>query len=172
MTHQGEVPSVQFRSLANKADTSDFCCGEKAVNDFFRKDAWKMHGRATHRVTCASLPGSNAIAGFYSLACVTEQVTKLPGAYAMFGGKGEFPCLQLAWMGVRRNMQKGKIGTAMLGKIVVTFAEVGELIGLPHLIVVPINDDVKRFYRTMGFEEYDGGARMFLPLQLARSAIA
>ena len=170
MTHQGEVPSVDFWSLTDKTDTTKFCCGEKQVNDFFRSDAKKFHRRTSHRVTCASVAGNGSIAGFYSLASVTEEIKKLPGNYARFGQGGEFPCLQLAWIGVQRSMQKSNIGLAMLGKIVSTFAEVGMQIGLPHMIVVPINEDVKRFYRKMDFEEYDGGKRMFLSLQIARDA--
>ncbi|WP_336974133.1 hypothetical protein [Sphingobium aromaticiconvertens] len=171
MTHQGEVPSVNFWSLSDKKDTSKFCCGEKAVNDFFRKDAWKFHKRTSHRVTCTSVANSDGVAGFYSLASVTEEIRKLPGNYARLGQSGEFPCLQLAWMGVQRPLQKSNIGIAMLGKIVSTFAKVGEQIGLPHLIVFPINEDVKRFYKKMDFEEYDGGTKMFLSLQIARDAV-
>jgi|GEM_PF-2917611 len=68
-------------------------------------------------------------------------------------------------------MQGARIGLAMLGRVVTLFAEFGSEIGLPHLIVVPISEDVKRFYRKMGFEDYDGGSRMFLPLQVARAAV-
>jgi GNAT superfamily N-acetyltransferase len=119
-------------------------------------------------VTCASLAGSKAAAGFYSLGCVTEEVRKLPGtSYAPFGGSQLFPCLQLAWIGVHKPMQGAQIGLRMLGRIVTTFAQIGREIGLPHLIVIPINDDVKRFYAKMGFEEYDSGDRMFLPVQTA-----
>lgn len=170
MTHQREVPSVNFWPLSNKRDTKKFCCGEKSVNDFFLNDAWKFHNRTSHRVTCASLKDGKAVAGFYSLASVTEEIRKLPGNYARFGQSGEFPCLQLAWIGVQRPLQKANIGIAMLGRIVETFANVGMQIGLPHLIVVPINQDVKRFYKKMDFEEYDGGKRMFLSLQIAHDA--
>jgi GNAT superfamily N-acetyltransferase len=173
VTHQGAVPSLEFWPLTKNASKASFGCGEKQVDDYFRKHAWKSHERTTHRVTCCALPGvSKAAAGFYSLACVTEEIGKLPGHYyAAFGSSKLFPCLQLAWMGVHKPMQGSKIGLKMLGRVVETFAKVGTEIGLPHLIVVPINDEVNRFYSKMDFEEYDKGERMFLPLQVARDAI-
>jgi GNAT superfamily N-acetyltransferase len=168
VAHQGEVPSLDYWPLTKEASKASFECGEQQIDAYFKKDAWKQHDRAVHRVTCASLPGSDTAAGFYSLACITEEVRKLPGHhYAPFGGSQLFPCLQLAWIGVHRPMQGAQIGLRMLGKVVTTFATIGSQIGLPHLILLPINDDVKRFYKKMGFEEYDKGERMFLPLQTA-----
>lgn len=172
MAPQGVAPPLDFWSLTKAASQATFGCGEKQVDDYFRDQAWKQHERTTHRVTCCSTLSNPSAAGFYSLACITEEIRKLPGHhYAMFGQSRYFPCLQLAWIGVHRPMQGARIGLAMLGRVVTLFAEFGSEIGLPHLIVVPISEDVKRFYRKMGFEDYDGGSRMFLPLQVARAAV-
>ncbi len=59
----------------------------------------------------------------------------------------------------------------MVGRVVSLFAEIGPLIGLPHLIVVPLSRDLVPFYRELGFEEYDNGSRMFLPIQSALDAV-
>ena len=169
MTHQGEVPSLDYWPLTKEATKAAFGCGERDIDNYYRKDAWKFHESARHRVTCCGLVGSSSAAGFYALTCVTEEIKKFPGSTLVsFGQSPYFPCLQLAWIGVHRPMQGAKIGFRMLGKIVTTFAEVGEAVSLPHLIVIPISENVKRFYRKMGFEEYDKGERMFLPLQVAQ----
>lgn len=170
MTHLGEVPSLAYWPIKKKTAKTDFGCGEKQIDDYYRKDAWKYHASARHRVTCCSVNDVESAAGFYALACITEEIKKLPGnSILQFGQSPYFPCLQLAFMGVHKPMQRARIGLTMLGKIVTTFAEVGDTIGLPHLIVIPVNADVKLFYSKMGFEEYDKGARMFLPLQTAKA---
>lgn len=150
------------------ACAGSFNCGSQEVNNYLRKDAWKFHDRRSHRVTYAHLLDDAGPAGFVALACVTEEVRKLPHThFHRFGIPSHFPCLQLVWLGVKTQHQGQKIGTRLVGKAIETFAMVGEKIGLPHLVLVPISDDVKPFYRRLGFVEYDGGSRMFLPLQTA-----
>lgn len=170
MTHQGAVPRVEFRQLARSACKKGFTCGAREVDDYLRKQAWDAHKRGSHRVTSVHLGGNDAPVAFYSLACVTEQIGKLGGAYHLFGGADHFPCLQLVWLGVHTQFQGKQIGKRLVGRVIETFAAVGEQIGLPHLVLVPISDDVKEFYRALGFVEYDGGTKMFLPLQTAIDA--
>jgi len=170
LTHLGEVPSVQFKPLNHAACKTRFTCGAKDIDKYLANDAWKQHSRGTHRVTYCHLTASSAPAGFFTLACVTEEIRKIKGAYHPFGGSDRFPCLQLVWLGVHSNLQGQKIGKLMLAQAIATFARVGEQIGLPHLVLIPISDEVKPFYAKLGFREYDGGQRMFLPLESAIEA--
>lgn len=171
MTHQGEVPKIEFKKLVKAACNRDFTCGERDVDKYFRKHAWDAHDRGSHRVTYSHLPTAEHPIGFYSLASVTEEIGKLPGQYWRFGGGDRFPCLQLVWLGVHRRFHGKKIGTRLVADVIATFAEVGERVGLPHLVLVPISEDVKPFYRELGFTEYDEGRKMFLPLQSAIAAM-
>ena len=68
--------------------------------------------------------------------------------------------------------QPEEYGTQVLGEVVRIFAEVGTAIGLPAMILTPINSDAARFYARLGFEAYERGSRMFLPLQTAVATIA
>ena len=167
MAAEGEPPPIDFWHVTEEACGQTFICGERDIDKYFGREAWKSHSQGAHRVTCASLRNSTAAAGFASYACATEVASKLPGRYHLFGGGDRFPCLQLVWLGVHRQMQGQKIGKRLVGSVISTFAEVGYKIGLPHLVLVPINDGVKPFYRSLGFEEYDKGSKMFLPLQFA-----
>lgn len=132
-----------------------------------------MHQRGVHRVTYARMRGDThlGVCGFYSLASVTELASKIKTNYHLFGHADRFPCLQLVWIGVLRELRGGDVGAALMGQVIQTFAEVGMKIGLPHLILVPINPEVKKFYRDYGFSDYDGGTKMYLPLQTALEAV-
>jgi hypothetical protein len=59
----------------------------------------------------------------------------------------------------------------MVGRVVSLFAQIGPQIGLPHLIVLPLKPDLIPFYKDLGFEPYDNGSRMFLPVQSAIDAM-
>jgi len=164
------VPRIEFRELRKSACSRGFACGESDIDRYLEKEAWKAHKNGLHRVTCSHLEGNGHPAGFYALASVTEEIGKLPGQYHLFGGADRFPCLQLVWLGVHGRFQGQKIGKRMVARVINTFAEVGQRIGPPHLVLIPISDEVKPFYRDLGFTEYDNGSRMFLPLQTAVAA--
>jgi ribosomal protein S18 acetylase RimI-like enzyme len=118
------------------------------------------------------MPGIATPVGFYSIATVAESVKHLPGKYHLFGGGDYFPAMQLVYLGVDRRHQGREIGTSMAGAVVALFADVGQRLGIPHLILVPINNDVIRFYRDrLGFSCYKGTDRMYLPLQSAVDAM-
>lgn len=171
MAGEGEpAPEIELHQLTRAATKSRFCCGEQSVNKYFRSEAWKKHEIRQHRITVACLANNETPCGYFSVATVAEEIGKLPGTYHLFGAGKHFPCLQLVWIGVDKRMQRKKIGTALVGQVIQLFADVGSSIGLPHLILVPIDQDVKAFYAGLGFIEYDGGKRMFLPLQTAIEA--
>jgi GNAT superfamily N-acetyltransferase len=163
---------IEYRGISAGTNCKAFQCGEREINRWFSKDALKSDTRGVVRVTCAHLPGNDAAVGFFGIATAVEDVRKLPGYhYHLFGGSKQFPCLQLVYLAVQREFQGRSIGRTMVGSVIARFAEIGPIIGLPHLILVPINDRVIPFYENIGFQKYDGGARMFLPLQTALDAV-
>lgn len=163
---------IEYRGISSETNCKPFQCGEREINRWFAKDALKSDIRGVVRVTCAHLPGNGAAVGFFGIATTVEVVTKLPGYhYHLFGGSKLFPCLQLVYLAVQREFQGRSIGSTMVGSVIAKFAEIGPMIGLPHLILVPINEHVIPFYENLGFQQYDGGARMFLPLQTALDAV-
>lgn len=147
-----------------------FSSGQRDLDRWFVRDALREHQRRTHRVTCSTLRGNPAPVAFFAVATVVEEAGNLPGFhYHPFGG-GHFPALQLTHLAVRREFQGRGIGSTLVGSVIALFAEVGAQIGLPHLILAPIDGSARRFYKELGFAEYADGERMFLPLQLALDA--
>ena len=164
---------LSYRPIEADTITIGFRCGEPTLDQFLARKAWKHHQRGTILTTCAYLPGMIAPVGFYSIASVAEEVRNLPGSYHLLGRGEYFPALQLVYLAVRRDHQRREIGTSMAGAVTELFAEIGPKIGLPHLILVPINEGVVAFYEDqLGFTCYMNRGRMYLPLQSALDAMS
>lgn len=109
--------------------------------------------------------------GFYALTAVVEEAKKLPHVpFFNFPSSTHFPCIQLVYMAIRKDCQRQQHGTAVLAEIVRSFVEIGRLIGVPAMILTPINNDARRFYAWLGFEPY--ADRMFLGLEQAIATLA
>jgi len=163
---------LSYRPIDEETITKGFSCGEQEIDRFFVQDALAEHKLGTIKTTCAYLPGIASPVGFFALASVCEETTQLPGKYHNLGSPRVFPCLQMVFLAVHtRNQGKG-VGSSMGGAVISLFAELGPKIGLPHLILVPINDEVVPYYEEkLGFTCYRNRSRMFLPLQSALDAI-
>lgn len=150
-------------------------CRNSEINKWFAGKAKKEHASGAVRVTCAVEKGRHdRPIGFYALATVAEEVSNLPGRYHPFRGGDYFSALQLVWLAVDNGFEDLGLGSLMVGQVTRLFAQIGPVIGLPHLIVVPAEDDYDRlvaFYRKLGFQPYKDGEAMFLPLPFAVDAL-
>jgi GNAT superfamily N-acetyltransferase len=158
---------LSYRAIDADTATRDFRCGERELDQFFARKAKKQHDRGTILTTCSYLPGIAAPVGFYSIASVAEEVRNLPNRpYHRLGDCEHFPAMQLVYLAVHRAHQGRGIGSAMAGAVIELFADAGQKLGIPHLILVPINDDVIPFYEgQLGFTCYRDRCMMFLPLR-------
>lgn len=59
----------------------------------------------------------------------------------------------------------------MAGAVIELFADTGQKLGVPNLVLVPINDEVIPFYEELGFICYRDRCRMYLPLRDAVEAM-
>ncbi|WP_256213467.1 GNAT family N-acetyltransferase [Sphingobium sp. YR768] len=150
--------------------TLSFCCGVAEIDKWFRSKSLKDHDRRKHIVTCAHDAGADTQPiGFYALSTVIEEARLLAGApyIPFFGNPRYFPCLSMVYLAVAQDRQRQGVGSTMMVKVILDFADYGEQIGLPLLILTPLNRAVADFYEGLGFERYRSGAGMFLPLQTA-----
>lgn len=170
------LPDIDYSALTADTKRAGFTCGDSEIDKWFRNKALAAHEARKHLVTCASFVGEpDSVVGFYALSAVVEDAKKLPGVpyYSPFSDR-QFPCIQLTYMAIRRDLQRNdeEYGTTVLGEVVRTFAEIGEQIGMPAMILTPVNDDARRFYKRWDFEPYYHNNRMFLPLQTAIATLA
>lgn len=83
--------------------------------------------------------------------------------------------MQLVWLATDEYYCDLGLGKTMVSHAILRFAQVGEAIGLPHLIVVPAEQDYDKlvaFYGKLGFRAYKDGEAMFLDLAFATDALA
>jgi GNAT superfamily N-acetyltransferase len=167
--------SIDCRPLCADTQRASFTCGDAEIDKWFRNAALKHHEARKHLVTCARFLESERVVGFYALSAVVEDVRKLPKAsisFFSFGSDRYFPCIQLVYLAVETALQRDKLGKTIMGYALRDFAEIGQRIGMPAMILTPLNSDAARFYHDLGFLPYEGGTRMFLPLKSVLSGLS
>lgn len=156
-----------YRPLCGATARHRLVCGEGEIDKWFRNKAWSDHEIGKHITTCARFDPDDDVMGFYTLSTVVEDAKNLPGMPFFSLGGNHFPCLQLVYLAVDKPHQRQGHGRAIIGELILKFAQVGDAVGIPAMIVAPINDDAKRLYVDMGFEPYSRHGRMFMPLKTA-----
>jgi len=168
------LPPVRYVSLDPNHNCSGFECANREITQWVRSKAHKQHSDGSVRVTCAIPEGSTRPIGIYALATVAEDVRNLPGIYHVFRSTNYFSALQLVWLATDKGFTGRGLGKRMVGQVILTFADVGTKIGIPHLILCPAEqnkDELTAFYQGLGFTSYNDGESMFLSLQAATHAV-
>lgn len=162
--------AISFRDHSAETDIASFRCGVREIDTWFRSKSLKDHGSRKHIVTCA-YEGDDVRkpVGFYALSTVIEEARLLQGTpyVPFFGNPNYFPCLSMVYLAVTQHRQSQGIGSTIMAKLISDFAGYGEKIGLPLLILTPVNKKAAGFYEGLGFEPYNHGMGMFLSLQAA-----
>lgn len=164
--------TIQFKPLCAATCRTQLVSGDSEIDKWFRNKALTDHENRKHIVTCARFDGDEKLAGFYALSAVSENAKNLPGVrFFPFETNLYFPCIQLVYLAVDKPLQGNQHGTAIMGYLIRRFADIGSAVGIPAMIVTPLNDDAARFYTRLGFEPYPKGRRMVLPLQTAIATV-
>jgi GNAT superfamily N-acetyltransferase len=166
------VLPINFRTLNADTDCSGFVCGDAEIDKWFRNKALRDHDRQRHLVTCVRFDGSEEVIGFYALSTVVENAKKLPDVkFFPLETDAYFPCIQLVYLAISATHQNDLYGTEVIGDLIRRFAEIGAFIGIPAMIVTPLNEDAARFYKRLGFLAYPTGKRLVLPWQAAMAIV-
>lgn len=159
--------SLQYRELCSETARHKLKCGDGEIDKWWLKDALKHHQARKHVTTCARHEGRADPVGFYTLSTVTEDIRDLPGVSIFSLGNNYFPCLQLVYLAVDGPYQGQGIGSDMVISLTMRYADIGEAIGIPAMIVTPLNNDAERLYIRLGFQPYPRHRRLFMPLRVA-----
>lgn len=161
---------LDFRELCGATARHKFKCGDAEIDKWWLRDAWKHHEARKHITTCARQTAQSDPVGFYTLSTVTEDIRDLPGVSIFSLGHNYFPCLQLVYLAVDAPYQNVGIGSAMIIRLTMQYADIGQAVGIPAMIVTPVNESAKRLYLRFGFESYPRHPRLFMPLRSAVEA--
>jgi len=160
----GEIKAPESISKAHNID--EFSCGIGSLDHWLKTRALKNeknNASRTYVVTCNGL-----IAGYYSLATGSLELTEAPGAIKR-NMPSPIPIMILGRLAVDLEFQDQKIGKGLLKDAVLRTILVSEQAGLKGLLVHAINDNARYFYKAHGFIEMPNNPlKLILPIALTK----
>jgi GNAT superfamily N-acetyltransferase len=164
-------PRYLIEPLSSGHDRKDFSCGAEALERYIRTQASQDLRRRVATCFVAVEEGSNAVAGFYTLAATSlvladlpeDQAKKLPRYPAI-------PAILLGRLAVATAAKGQGLGAALLVDAIARADESG--IGAYALVVDAKDDAAKAFYEHFGFIVLHGATmRLAIPMATALKVI-
>lgn len=165
-------PDLQFHPIAEHHRFNSFDCGDRTVNQWVRNKAWDANARHYSRCHVAENEDGEMLA-IYALEVHGEPTRKTGGNVKSQVQRynDTFPVLQLAWLGVHKDCQRGtelRYGEQAMVSVIMTSAEIFERTGGAGLHVEAASDKAAEFFRFWQFMPYrpDDERRLIMPIQL------
>lgn len=146
---------IEIRTLLPGDDRSAFCCGEPAIDRFFRHYAGQNQFRLRLAVTYVAVLAERVL-GFATVAVGSIQKRSLPDAALRRRMPAyPLPVLRLARLGVDRSAQGTGIGRLLLRQVLVLALAQRDALGCVG-VVVDAKPDAVAFYQDLGFAPLAG----------------
>lgn len=140
---------LEPRLLAFEDRTSEFDCGESALNDWLHRRARVNQASGASR-TYVLTTADGDLAGFYALAAGAIASQDVPGALRR-NMPDPIPMIVLGRLAIGRPWQGQGVGVALLRDAVERAVAASRLIGVRGLLVHAISENAAAFYRRYGF---------------------
>jgi ribosomal protein S18 acetylase RimI-like enzyme len=156
--------------LSRIHDRTEFSCGKAALDLFLKSNVTQYEKRHLARTYIATEPGSTKVAGYYTLAAGTLDISLLPEGTQRKLPKHPIPTVHLARLAVDTTFRGRRLGETLLFHGLKATLEISERLGAFGVDVWAIDDEAVAFYRKYGFEELEGDPHhLFLPLKTAEA---
>jgi ribosomal protein S18 acetylase RimI-like enzyme len=161
----------RIEPLSSGHDRKEFACGSDALDRYIRTKVSQDVRRRLATCFVAVEEGSDAVAGFYTLAATSLVLADLPESQAMkLPRYPAIPAILLGRMGVATAAQGQGLGSALLSDAIRRTDE--SKIGAYALVVDAKDDAAKAFYEHFGFILVPGRSlRLILPMTTALKAM-
>jgi predicted N-acetyltransferase YhbS len=140
------------RPLMAPDDRQNFDCGRESLNGWFRRKAWRNQQSDVSRVSVISDAESGTIAGYVSLSATSIERAHLPKP-SRRNRPDPVPALLLGQLAVDRRYQGRGIARSLMFFALTTAVRVAQDIGCCCVLTHPLDDGVRAFYDSFGFEE-------------------
>jgi predicted N-acetyltransferase YhbS len=149
------------RPLAADDERDTFDCGRESLNQWFRRHAWRNQQSGTSRITVVCNATTNQIAGYVSLSAAQIERAHLPKS-AQRNQPDPIPALLLGQLAVDLRYQRRGLARSLMVFALTTAVRFSNDIGCFCVLTHPLDDGVRHFYRTFGFENlpFDPNASM------------
>jgi GNAT superfamily N-acetyltransferase len=140
------------RPLAADDDRNSFDCGRESLNQWFQRHAWRNQEAGVTRtsVICDSTTGE--IVGYVSLSA-----THIERAWLAKGEQRNrpdpIPAALLGQLGVDRRYQGRGYARSLMFFALMTAVRFSNDIGCFCVLTHPLDDGIRGFYRSFGFED-------------------
>jgi GNAT superfamily N-acetyltransferase len=159
----------RIEPLGEGHDRSSFDCGEESLNVFLRQHAGQNARKDISRTYVALPEGSNAVAGYYTLATGSLAHGDLPAHAGRQLPRYPVPIVHLGRLGVDRRMQSRGLGGMLLAHAIRRVAILADEIGIHAVTVQALNDRARTFYQAHGFLPLqDDPSHLYLPMTMIR----
>ena len=159
--------------LSKHHDRIAFACGVKSLDDFLRLRASQYDKRRLGRTHIAVQAGSVRIAGFYTLAAGSLDVSDFPEADRRKLPKHRIPTIHLGRLAVDQAYRGQRLGETLLFHAFQTALELTGKMGAHVVGVRAIDENALAFYRKYGFLALvDNPHHLFLPMKAVEAIIS
>jgi predicted N-acetyltransferase YhbS len=148
------------RPLGADDDTAAFDCRRGALNNWFRRHAWRNQelGASRTSVLCAAEAGN--VVGYVSLSTAQVERAWLPKPQQR-NRPDPLPAILLGQLVVDLRWQGQGIARSLMFYALTTAVRLSEQVGCFCVLTHPLDDDLRALYAAFGFED--------LPFDPARS---
>lgn len=154
-----------IRALDAEAQTADFDCGEKALDEYLKRYATQDIKRGVARVFVASpTEQPQAVAGFYTLSAASIAAETLPEKWRKKLPRYPVPVALLGRLAVNQQSHGQGLGSILLVDACKRVAAASETLAVAAIAVDAKSAKAAAFYQHFGFIELPGQpGRWMLP---------
>jgi GNAT superfamily N-acetyltransferase len=140
------------RPLAADDDISTFDCGRESLNRWFQRRAWPNQQAGVSRTSVVCDPQSGIIVGYVSLSAAQIERGWLAKSQQR-NRPDPIPALLLGQLAIDRRYQGQGYARSLMLFALTTAVRFSREIGCFCVFTHPLDDGVRAFYRSFGFEE-------------------
>lgn len=135
--------------LTNQHDASEFDCGDRSLSDWLRRYA-KQNARGHNARTYVACDGQ-VVAGYYCLSAssITKEVAATDAAR---GAPRQIPAMLIGRLAVDNRYSRQGLGRSLLLDALERVLNISQQAGVRLVLVHPIDEDARRFWRNFGFQ--------------------
>jgi GNAT superfamily N-acetyltransferase len=139
------------RPLAQDDERLPFDCGRHPLNAWFWNHAWHNHVSGVSRVSVICDAGTGSIAGYVTLSAAQIEREFLSKAHRR-NKPDPVPATLLGQLAVDRAYQRQRHASSLLLFALSTALRASREVGSFGVLTLPIDQEVRQFYRRWGFE--------------------
>jgi predicted N-acetyltransferase YhbS len=140
------------RPLTADDDRTSFDCGRETLNQWFRRHAWHNQQAGVSRISVVRDSSTGAIAGYVSLSAAQIECAWLPKPQQR-NRPDSIPAVLLGRLAVDRRHQGRGHARSLMFFALTTAVRFSREIGCFCVLTHPLDDGVRAFYRSFGFED-------------------